>query len=112
MDQLFTSPESVVLLFIFIFIGTMLTVAVPIFFLILAIYKSHELEAERARRELKRMDIVDILTKEYSDLKSEVGDVKYALGYLFHHSAGLTTNKIITAFISERLIHRWYPHKK
>ena len=69
------------------------------------------IEEKRARLELRRFDVLDWLSKDQEKTKLDVEEIRLALGYLFHYSAGLTISSPLNDFMKEKHIHRWYSHK-
>ena len=80
--------------------------------LISTLKSTQVLEERRARRELRRLDVADLISADQVKLEAEVKSLKNAIGFLFHHEADLTVEATLNEFMKEKKIHGWYLHKK
>lgn len=80
--------------------------------ILVQVRKSQYLEIERQKRDIKRMDVVDLVSRDYSAQHEDLKDLRHVVGYLFHHIGGLTIKSELPEFMRENKIHRWYSHKQ
>lgn len=105
------TPEAVTLLFI---LGSAAIVCLfgALLSILAQMKKSLHLEIERQKRDIKRMDVVDLVSRDYSTQHEDLKDLRHVVGYLFHHIGGLTIKSELPEFMRENKIHRWYSHKQ
>ena len=103
--------DMVICMFVFGLAAAVCLFAV-LYAILVQVRKSLHLGMERQKRDMKRMDVVDLVSRDYSTQHEDLKDLRYAVGYLFHHVGKLTIKSELPEFMREHKIHVWYSHKK